>query len=130
MRGDLRTFGSGTWQGGGVPERVTEFLHYLDTAGPPLRGGDVGPYEEDGVALDAFQGRFAKKLTERQPRRGRDGRWFYPSLAGAMKKAGIVGIRTSILRRQNTVAQFIVTWPILGLCERAVRRPGARVPRR
>ena len=52
-------------------------------------------------ALDAFQGRFAIELTGRQPRRGRDGRWFYPSLAGAMKEAGIVRIRTSILRRQK-----------------------------
>ena len=35
-------------------------------------------------ALDAFQGRVARKLTERQPYRGRDGVWFYPSLAWAM----------------------------------------------
>ena len=27
-------------------------------------------------ALDAFQGRFERKLTGRQPCRGRDGRWF------------------------------------------------------
>ena len=47
-----------------------------------------------------------------------------------MKEAGFVRIRTSILRRQNTVAQFIATWPILGLCEVGVRRPGTRVPRR
>ena len=47
-----------------------------------------------------------------------------------MKEAGIVRIWTSILRRQNTVAQFIAMRPILGLCEGAVRRPGARVPRR
>ena len=33
-------------------------------------------------ALDAFQGRVLRKLTGRQPLRGRDGRWFYPSLAG------------------------------------------------
>ena len=39
-------------------------------------------------------------------------------------------IRTSILRRQNTVVQCILTRPILGICEVAVRRPGARVPRR
>ena len=78
-------------------------------------------------ALDAFQGRVARRLTGRQPRRGRDGRWFYSSLAGAMKEAGIVQIRTSILRRQNTVVQFIATRPILGLYEGAVRRPGARV---
>ena len=43
---------------------------------------------------------------------------------------GIVWIRTSILRRHNTVAQFIVTRPILDLCKKAKRRPGARVPRR
>ena len=81
-------------------------------------------------ALDAFRVRVARKLTGRQPRHGRGGRWFYPSLTGAMKEAGIVRIRTSILRRVNTVAQFIATRPILGLCEGAVRRPGARVPRR
>ena len=81
-------------------------------------------------ALDAFQGRVARTLTGRHPCRGRDGRWFYPSLVGEMKEAGIVWIWTSILRRQNTVAQFIATQPILDLCEGAVRRPGARVPRR
>ena len=47
-----------------------------------------------------------------------------------MKEAGIVRIQTSILRRQNTVAQFIATRPILDLCEKAKRRPGARVPSR
>ena len=80
--------------------------------------------------LDAFQGRVARRLTGRQPRGGRDGRWFYPSLAGAMKEAGVVRIRTSILRRQNTVAQFTATQPILGLCEVEERQPGTQVPRR
>ena len=47
-----------------------------------------------------------------------------------MKEAGFVRIRTSILQRQNTVAQFIATRPILGLCEVAERRPGTRFPRR
>ena len=47
-----------------------------------------------------------------------------------MKEAGIVQIRTSILQRQNTIAQFIATRPIMGLCKGVVRRPGARVPRR
>ena len=81
-------------------------------------------------ALDAFQGRVARRLTGRQTRRGRDGKWFYPSLAGALKEAGVVRVRTLILRRQNTVAQFIATKPILGLCEVAGRRRGTRVPRR
>ena len=39
-------------------------------------------------------------------------------------------IWTLILWRQNTVAQFIATRPILGLCEVAVRRPGTKIPRR
>ena len=39
-------------------------------------------------------------------------------------------IRTSILQRQNTVARFIATRPILDLCEKSTWRPGARVARR
>ena len=81
-------------------------------------------------ALDALQGRVSGRLTGRQPLRERDGRWFYPSLAGVMKEAEIVRIRTPILWRQNTVAQFIATRPILGLCKVAVGRTGAWVPRR
>ena len=81
-------------------------------------------------ALDAFQGRVARRLTGRKPRRGKDGKLFYPSLVGALKEAGFVRARTSVLRRQNTVAQFIVTRPILGICEVAERRRGIRVPQR
>ena len=44
-----------------------------------------------------------------------------------MKKAGIVRVQTSILRRQDTVVQFIATRLILGLCEKATRQPGAQV---
>ena len=79
-------------------------------------------------ALDAFQGRVARRLTGRPPLRGRDREWFYPSLSGALKEAGVVRARTSVLRRQNTVAQFIATIPILGICEVAESRRGTRVP--
>ena len=61
---------------------------------------------------------------------GRDGRWFYPSLGEAIKEAGVVRIRTSILPRQSKVAQYIATRTILGLCKVAVRRLGERVLRR
>ena len=81
-------------------------------------------------ALDAFQGRVARGLTGRLPHRGRDGKWVYPSLAGSLKEAGVMRDRTSVLRRQNTVAQFIATRPILGLGEVAERRRGTRVPQR
>ena len=55
---------------------------------------------------------------------------FYPYLAGYLKEMGVVRFRASILRRQNTVAQFIATRPIMGLCEVAERRQGTRIPRR
>ena len=44
-----------------------------------------------------------------------------------MKETVMVGIRTSILRRQNKFAQYIATRPILELCEQATRRTGAQV---
>ena len=81
-------------------------------------------------ALDSFQSRVARKITGRHPRRRKDRIWVYPPLAGIMKETGMVGIRTSILRRQNTVAQLIATRPILDLCKQATRRPGAQVSRR
>ena len=51
------------------------------------------------AALDAFQGRVARRLTGRTPRRGRDGKWFCLPLAGATQAPGIVRVRTSVLRR-------------------------------
>ena len=53
-----------------------------------------------------------------------------PPLAGAIKDAGIVRVRTSVLRRQNTVEQFVATRPILDLCEGTERQGGTRVPQR
>ena len=47
-----------------------------------------------------------------------------------MKEAGLTDIRTSILRRQNTVAQYIATRPLLDLCEGARAREGEKVPLR
>ena len=78
-------------------------------------------------ALDSFQSRVARKIMGRQPRQRNYGSWVYPPLAGVMKETGMVGIRTSILRRQNRVALFIATQPILDLCEQATRWLGARV---
>ena len=44
-----------------------------------------------------------------------------------MKEAGFTDIRKSIKRRQNTVAQYIATRPLLDLCEGKTQRGGARV---
>ena len=82
------------------------------------------------AALDAFQVRVARRLTGRMPRRGRYGKWRYLLLTGATKDAGIVRARTSVLRRQNTVAQFVATRTILILCEETERQGGTWVPQR
>ena len=55
------------------------------------------------------------------------GQWTYPPLKEAMREAGFEGIRKAVSRRQNTVAQYITTRPILYLCERAMQRVGERV---
>ena len=81
-------------------------------------------------ALSGFLHGAARRLTGRQSRRGRNGAWHYPSLEGAMWEAGLTEIGNSIANRQNTVAQYIATRPLLGLCEGARAREGARVPMR
>ena len=44
----------------------------------------------------------------------------------AREEAGFDPMETYIFRRQNTVAQYIATQPILDLCEAAERKRGAR----
>ena len=79
--------------------------------------------------LDSFHHRIAEHLTRRQPRKRGGGSWAYPRLDEAMGEAGFKGISKSIARRQNTVAQYIATQPILELCEWSDLRPGVRVSR-
>ena len=47
-----------------------------------------------------------------------------------MQEAGLEEVEEYITRRQNTIAQYIVTRPILDLCEESVRRPGTWVSKR
>ena len=81
-------------------------------------------------ALNSFIHGAARRITGRQPRRGWDGKWFYPSLEGAMKEAGFTDVRTSINIRHNTVAQYIATRPLLDLCKGTTKIGGARVAMR
>ena len=78
-------------------------------------------------ALSTFKHGAARRLTGRQPRKGRYGKWYFPSMEGAMQEAGLTDVLTSINRRQNTVAQYIATRPLLYLCKGATKREGARV---
>ena len=116
--------------GGGGPE-VSHNLYIAVTQQVLLFGAETWVLTKTmEAALDAFQGRVARRLTGRMPLRGRDGKWLYLPLAVATKEAGIVRARTSVLRRQNTVAQFVATRPILALCEGTERRGGTWVPQR
>ena len=78
-------------------------------------------------ALESFQHGAARWINRRQPRRRGDGHWIYPPLKEAMREAGFKGIWKTITRRQNTVAQYIATGPILDLCEWATQRLGERL---
>ena len=55
-------------------------------------------------ALSGFLHGAARRITGRQARRAKDGDWYYPSLEGAMREAGLTDIRKLIENRQNTVA--------------------------
>ena len=81
-------------------------------------------------ALSGFLHRAARRLIRREARRGKHGEWYYLSLEGAMRESGLTDIRKSISNRQNTVAQYIATRPLLDLCEGARAREAARVPMR
>ena len=47
-----------------------------------------------------------------------------------MREAGLTDTGKSIANRQNTVAQYIATRPLLDLSEEALAREGTRVPLR
>ena len=81
-------------------------------------------------ALESFMHGAARRITGKQPQRGGGGKWTYPPLKEAMLEAGFEGIRKAVTRRQNMVAQYIATRPILDFCERATQRVEARVSRR
>ena len=76
-------------------------------------------------ALSTFHHIVARRLTRMHPSQRGEGKWGYSPLAEDMVEASFEEIRVYITRRQNTVAQYIVTRQILDLCERSIRRPGA-----
>ena len=81
-------------------------------------------------ALSSFKHRVAQRLTGRHPRSRGDGSWYYPPMEVEMLEAGFEEIGAYITRKQNTVAQYITTRPIMDLYEKSVRRLGAWVSRR
>ena len=80
--------------------------------------------------MGGFHHRVARRLTGVQPWRGWDDVWAYPFLEDAMAEAGLQKVETYVSRCYNTVAHFIVTRPIIGLCLATERRPGPQVSKR
>ena len=78
-------------------------------------------------ALSNFQHRFSQRLSVRHLRRQKGGSWYYPLLEAEMSEGGFEDIGTYVTWRQNTVAQYIATQPIMDLCEQSSQRPGVWV---
>ena len=62
----------------------------------------------------------SQRIMVRQLRRRPDGIWEYPPLVEAMWEAVLEEVEPYVLRRQNKASQYIVTRPILEICEEAV----------
>ena len=77
--------------------------------------------------LGRFHHRVARRLTGRQPWRGRGGVWIKPPLEDVMAEAGLQEVETYVYRHQNTAAQYITARKIMDLCLAEKRRPGPRV---
>ena len=64
------------------------------------------------------------------PKRQLDKAWVYPDIGAALEMVGLEEIGVYIVYRQNMVAQYIATRPIMELCLVAEQNPGMRLSRR
>ena len=83
-----------------------------------------------GRTLGGFHQRLAHRLTGRQPWRGIYERFVYPPLVKAMSEVGLQEVNTYASRHYNTVAQYIVTRPIMYLSMAVEIHLGTRVSKR
>ena len=81
-------------------------------------------------ALAGFHHRAARRMAGMVPKRHPDGTWVYPPIVAALEMVGLEEIRESIALRQNKVAQYIATCPIMVFFLTADRKPGMRLSRR
>ena len=77
--------------------------------------------------LGGFHHRVAHLLVKMQPHRTEEVRWIYHPLYEAMETVGTENLETYFILRQNPVAHYIATQPILELCLAAERHPGVQV---
>ena len=72
----------------------------------------------------------ARQKWVRFPQRNLYSMWAYHFLYEAMSESGVQEVETYVTFRQNTVAKFIATRPMMDLCLVAARHPRARVLKR
>ena len=89
-----------------------------------IRVGYLSSDPRMGQALGKFQHRFTRWITGRNPKRGEGGGWEYPPLETEMEEAEFEDMVAYVLKRNNTVAQYIATQQILYLCKNTVGRTG------
>ena len=112
---------------GSYPKVSCLFFKAVIYANVSFQGRDVGhepPYGAVPGQLPAKGLATAHREAAKAEERGDMGIY---SASGSDGGRGIQEYRVYITRRQNTVAQYIATQPILDLCERSFRRPGAWV---
>ena len=63
-------------------------------------------------------------MTVMGPTRQWGGTWVYPPIGADLETVGLDETGVCIARRQNTVAQYITTRPIMDSCMEAEQKPG------
>ena len=79
-----------------------------------------------GKTLGGLHHRVVWRLMGQMPHKKLDRTWTHPSLEEVMVKAGVQEVETYVGHRQNTVAKFITTKPIMDLCLAVPQRPVAQ----
>ena len=89
---------------------------------------EVTPWLEK--ALACFHHQTVRRMSGMGPIRQVDRTWVYTLIGAALVTVVLYEVRVYIACRQNTVAQYIVTHPIIYTCLEAERRPGVHLSRR
>ena len=80
--------------------------------------------------LTEFHHQAARRMVGMGPKCHPDRAWVYPPIGATLAMVGLEEIGVYIACRQNTVAQYIATRPIMDLCLAAEQKPGMRLSRR
>ena len=62
---------------------------------------------------------------DHKPERGPDGKWIYPPTADVLEEAGLHTVEEYILKRRQTIADYVVDRPIFEACKGGTRKRGS-----